>query len=70
LLGGLTTGALTNVGNFPGVDTARARNLERLRSLLGDQRTDDLLSRGATMSYDELIQFAIDHLNQTNANRD
>jgi len=62
LLGALTRGALAGVGNFPGVDTARARTLERVRAVLGDDQTDELVARGATMSYDELVQYAIHHL--------
>jgi predicted ATPase/class 3 adenylate cyclase len=70
LLGGLTEGALAGVGNFPGVDTARARALDRVRGVLGDDQTDELVARGAAMSYDELVQYAIDQLNQTRTKRD
>jgi hypothetical protein len=63
-VGGLTRGALAGVGNFPGVDAARARTLERVRAVLGDDQTDELVTSGATMSYDELVQYAIHHLAQ------
>ena len=69
-LGGLTRGALAGVGNFPGVDAARARTLERVRAVLGDDQTDELVARGATMSYDELVQYAIHHLDRPDTNRD
>jgi predicted ATPase/class 3 adenylate cyclase len=61
-LGGLTRGALAGVGNWPGVDSARARTLERLRAVLGDEKSDELVAHGATIGYDELVQYAIHHL--------
>ena len=64
LLGGLTRGALAGVGNWPGVDSARARTLARLQAVLGDEKTEELLAHGATMSYDDLVQYAIQHLAQ------
>jgi tetratricopeptide (TPR) repeat protein len=70
LLGGLTRGALAGLANYPGVDAARARTLERVRAVLGDDQTDELVARGAAMSYDELVQYAIDHLDQTRTKRD
>jgi predicted ATPase len=66
LLGGLTTGALADVGNFPGVNSARARTLDRVRARLGDEKTDEKIAHGASMSYDELVQYAIHHLAQHN----
>ena len=69
-LGGLTRGALAGVGNFPGVDAARARTLDRVRAVLGDDQTDELVARGATMSYDELVEYALDHLDRPNTSRD
>jgi len=69
-LGGITRGALASAGNFPGVDTARARTLDRVRAVLGDDHTDERLARGATMSYDELVQYAIDHIHQPDINGD
>jgi predicted ATPase/class 3 adenylate cyclase len=70
LLGALTKGALAGAGNFPGVDAARARTLERVRAVFGDDQTDELVARGAAMSYDELVQYAIHHLGQTRTKRD
>jgi hypothetical protein len=60
-LGTLIAGALAEVGNFPGVDAARARTLERVRSTLGD-KTDELVGRGAAMTYDELVECALHNL--------
>jgi hypothetical protein len=58
-------GALARVGDWPGVERARARALERLGALLGDEETDEQIAHGATMSYDELVQYAIEHLAAT-----
>jgi predicted ATPase/class 3 adenylate cyclase len=69
-LGALTRGALAGAGNFPPVDAARGRILERVRAVLGDDQTDELVARGATMSYDELVQYAIHHLDRPDTNRD
>jgi tetratricopeptide (TPR) repeat protein len=69
-LGALTNGALADVGNFPGVDAARARTLERVRGALGDKSTNELVTHGATMNYDELLQYALDNLDQTHTKRD
>lgn len=44
--------------------------LERVRAVLGDDQTYELVARGATMSYDELVQHAIDHLEQARTKRD
>jgi predicted ATPase/class 3 adenylate cyclase len=63
-LGALTRGALAGVGNFPGVDNARARTLDGIRAGLGDEKTDELVNQGAAMSYDELVQYAIQNLAQ------
>ena len=70
LVGGLTGGALASVGNWPGVDSARARTLERVRAALGDSKTYELVAHGATLSYDELVEHAIHHLAQSHTNRD
>jgi hypothetical protein len=67
-LGGLSGGALAHFGNFPGVETARARTLERVHAVLGDQKTDELVAHGAAMSYDELVQYAIQQLAQPDSN--
>ena len=39
----------------------RAKALDRARNVLGDQ-VDGHLARGSTMSYDELVEYAIRHL--------
>jgi ATP/maltotriose-dependent transcriptional regulator MalT len=63
-LGALSLGALADVGNFPGVDAARARTLERVRAVLGNARTNELVAHGTTISYDELIEYALQHLDR------
>jgi hypothetical protein len=62
LVGALTAGALADLGNFPLVGATRARNLERVRSALGESLTEELLARGAGMSYDEVVSYALEHL--------
>jgi hypothetical protein len=69
LLGGLSRGALASVGNWPGVESARERTLERIRAVLGD-KTDELLAHGATMDYDRLVEYAIHHLAPTQLSGD
>jgi tetratricopeptide (TPR) repeat protein len=69
LLGALTTGALAEVGNFPGVHSARVRTLERVRSTLGEAKTDELASRGAAMTYDELVEYALHQLDRPDTKR-
>jgi predicted ATPase/class 3 adenylate cyclase len=66
-LGALTRGPLAGVGAFPGVDTARARMLARVRTMLGDQTTDGHVARGANMTYDDLLQYAIEQLDAPHA---
>ncbi len=65
LVGALTRGALADVGNFPLVAAARARTLERVRAELGNDSTDRLVAEGATMTYDEIINYALQHLEPT-----
>jgi predicted ATPase/class 3 adenylate cyclase len=60
-LGALTDGPLADVGNWPGVATARSHSLERARKQHGDQ-TNTGLARGAAMNYDEIVEYAIAHL--------
>jgi predicted ATPase/class 3 adenylate cyclase len=60
-LGALTGGALEGVGAWPGVAEARARSIERARSVLGDE-VDAHLARGAAMGYDEFVAYAIERL--------
>jgi hypothetical protein len=62
LVGALTRGALADVGNFPLVAEVRARTLERIRVELGEDSTDRLVAEGAAMSYDEIINYALQHL--------
>jgi predicted ATPase/class 3 adenylate cyclase len=62
-LGALTRGVLAQVSNFPGVNAARARTLERVREVLGNA-TDELVSRGAAMSFDEVVDYALHHLDR------
>jgi predicted ATPase/class 3 adenylate cyclase len=61
-VGALTGGPLAEVSSFPGVDAARVRTLERIRTTLSDQTTDALVAQGAAMTYDEIIDYALDHL--------
>lgn len=58
-IGVLTRGALTGVGVFPGVESARVKSLERIRSAIGDQRTDSMVASGAAMSFSESIEYAL-----------
>jgi hypothetical protein len=55
------------MGNFPDVDTARARILERLHVALGDDTSDALVARGAAMTYDEIVDYALHHLEPPDA---
>jgi predicted ATPase/class 3 adenylate cyclase len=68
-LGTLTTGALAQVANFPGVHASRTRTLERLRSTLGEATTHELIRQGTAMSYDEIVEYAVSHLDQYRTNR-
>jgi hypothetical protein len=61
-VGALTRGALADVGNFPLVATARTRTFDRVRAELGDDATDRLVAAGAGMTYDEIVQYALQHL--------
>jgi predicted ATPase/class 3 adenylate cyclase len=58
-LGALINGSLADVGNFPGVAAARTHSLERVRSVLGDPKTDELVARGGAMSYEALADDTI-----------
>jgi hypothetical protein len=62
LVGALSRGALADVGNFPLVAEARARTLERIRAELSMDSTDRLAAEGAAMTYDEIINYALAHL--------
>ena len=61
-VGALTGGPLSEVSGFPEVDAARARVLERIRAALGDDTTDAHVAQGAAMTYDEIIEYALHHL--------
>jgi tetratricopeptide (TPR) repeat protein len=62
LIGGLEAGALALVAGFPGSAEARARTLARIHDALGQEETDALVTRGTSMTYDELMHYAIDAL--------
>jgi predicted ATPase/class 3 adenylate cyclase len=64
-VGALSGGPLAEVSGFPGVPEMRARILERIRAALGDERTDACVARGAAMTYDEIVEYALDHLSPT-----
>jgi hypothetical protein len=70
LLGGLTHGALAGVANFPGVDAARARALDRIRRALSGDKADELVARGAALSYDALVSYAVQNLDRPNTTQD
>lgn len=61
-VGALIKGSLTGVGDFPGVNSARMKALERVRSAIGDDRTDAMTAHGAAMSYDEIVEYALTQL--------
>jgi predicted ATPase/class 3 adenylate cyclase len=65
-LGALTRGSLAEPGTFPGVASARARSLERLRDELGDE-TETHVARGSAMSYEELADYALRELDPERA---
>jgi hypothetical protein len=60
-LGALADGALKGVGDWPGVADARSKALDRARRVLGNE-VDTHYARGAAMSYDELVAYAIGRL--------
>lgn len=62
LVGALTHGALADVGNWPLSAGTRARTLDRVRAELGEDATDRLVAEGAAMTYDEIIEYALEHL--------
>ena len=62
LVGALTGGPLAEVSAVPIGHGARERTLERLRGALGDERTDAFVARGAAMSFDEVVDYALEHL--------
>ena len=68
-MGALTAGALAAVSNYPGhVQRGRARErCDRLRAALGDEATTRFVDQGAAMTYDEIVQYAIEHLEPLDA---
>ncbi len=62
LLGALDRGALAQVAKFPGAHDARARTRSRIDAALGDEQTEVLVERGAAMTYDDAIGYALDEL--------
>ena len=44
---------------------ARSRTLERVRAELGNDTTDRLVAEGAAMTYDEIINYTLQHLEPT-----
>jgi len=62
LIGALDRGALSSVANFPGAADARGRSLVRIADALSQEQAGQLVDRGASMPYDELISYAIEHL--------
>ena len=61
-IGALSDGPLAEVSGFPGVAATRARVLERIRAAIGDETTDERLAQGEAMTYDEIVNYALDHL--------
>jgi predicted ATPase/class 3 adenylate cyclase len=61
-LGALTKGSLARVTDFPGVETARANILERVRSIIGDERADWAIAQGASLQYDDAVDYALRQL--------
>jgi hypothetical protein len=39
--------------------------VERVRAVLGDDTTDRLVARGVAMTYDELVEYALQYLEPT-----
>jgi hypothetical protein len=62
LIGAMERGALVEMAGFPGAADGRARSLSRVRAALGDERSDALLERGASMTYDDVIRYAVEQL--------
>jgi predicted ATPase/class 3 adenylate cyclase len=60
-VGALDDGALASVAQFPGMQR-RSRIVVRIRDVLGDDATDAAVARGAAMSYDELVAYALEQL--------
>jgi hypothetical protein len=62
LLGVLTDGALADVSNYLLAGTySRDQALERIRPIIGEG-FDALVARGAAMSYDEVVEYALEQL--------
>jgi len=61
-VGALTSGPLAEMGNFPDVAAARARIIDRLHVALGDDTSAALVAHGAAMTYDQIVDYALHHL--------
>jgi tetratricopeptide (TPR) repeat protein len=66
-VGALIGGPLAEMGNFPDVDDARARILERLHVALGDDTSAALVAHGAAMTFDQIVDYALHHLEPPDA---
>ena len=67
LLGVLTDGALADVSNYLLAGTySRDQALDRIRPLVGEA-FDALVARGAAMSYDEVVDYALEQLSSARA---
>jgi predicted ATPase/class 3 adenylate cyclase len=62
-IGALDHGAVAHVRDFPGTATRRARTLAEIRGARADD-ADRWFARGADMTYDELLQYAIEQLDR------
>ena len=67
LLGVLTDGALADVSNYLLAGTySRDQALDRIRPLLGEA-FDALVAHGVAMSYDEVVDYALEQLSSARA---
>jgi predicted ATPase/class 3 adenylate cyclase len=64
IVGILQGGALAHI-SFPGMADSTSRALDRIRETLGDDRTEQLVALGASMSYDEALAYTLDQLGST-----
>jgi predicted ATPase/class 3 adenylate cyclase len=62
-VGALTAGALSEVSDYP-ISSPRTRDriLGRVRETLGGDATQALVDRGAAMTYEEIVDFAVEQL--------
>jgi predicted ATPase/class 3 adenylate cyclase len=64
-IGVLDQGALAHVAGFPGTAASRARTLARIENSMSQEALDELLDTGASMTYDEMISYAIEQFAAT-----